>query len=194
MTLRVWALVWPVMLLSAAGGCRPTRSVAAFMDMPAPGTPAAGQPAPDFSLPDQNGRPVRLTDLQGRWVVLYFYSADDTPACICNATEFTELLFRFKNMNALVYGVSDDSPEVHRAFIKKFELGFDLLSDPGHGVMRKYGAWVEGKKGDESGGRVHRTTYLIGPRGTIRHHWRDVVAKGHAEQVRQKLLELQRGE
>jgi len=192
MAVRGWSVAVPVMLLLAAGGCRPKHSVAAMEEAAAAHSPAVGRPAPAFRLPDQEDRPVRLKDLRGRWVVLYFYPKNDTPGCICEATEFTELLFRFQDMNASVYGISEDSTESHRAFIKKFALGMDLLSDPDHAVMKEYGAWVEAKVGDKSYQRVIRSTFLIGPDGTIRHHWPEVIPKGHAERVRRKLSELQR--
>ena len=152
---------------------------------------AVNSPAPDFTLSDQNGGPVTLSKLQGQWVVLYFYPQDDTPGCTCEATEFTSLLERFKNMNALVYGISGDSPSSHRAFIGAYKLGLNLLSDADHKVMRQYGAWVDASLGDKTYGRVIRTTMIIDPRGVIRYHWPEVVPNGHADRVRQKLAQLQ---
>ena len=189
MALRAWALATLVTLLPAVG-CKPRYSVAAGEDAAAAKPPAVGDPAPEFSLPDQNDRPVRLKDLRGRWVVLYFYSSDDTPDCVCHATEFTELLFRFTDMNASVYGVSEDSPAEHRAFIQKFALGINLLSDADHAVMKRYGAWAP-KAGEGADEHVVRSTFLIDPAGKVRHHWPQVDGKGHAEQVRRKLAELQ---
>ncbi len=150
-------------------------------------TDVAGRPAPDFTLQDQTGKPVSLADLRGRWVVLYFYPKDDTPGCACQATEFTQLLTEFERMDARVFGVSEDSPESHRSFIRKYNLKLDLLSDPAHDTMEDYGAWV----GTPFGNRVIRTTYIIGPDGTIRHHFPEVIPEGHAQRVRDKVRELQ---
>ncbi len=154
-------------------------------------SPFLGKPAPDFALKDQAGRTVALDDLRGKWVVLYFYPKDDTPGCTCEATEFTHLLAQFRDMGAEVYGVSEDPPEVHRIFIKQYNLGVDLFSDPDHQVMRRYGAWVDTSLGDSRYERMIRSTVLIGPDGTIRYHWPEVIPTGHAERVRQKLAELQ---
>lgn len=150
-----------------------------------------GKPAPAFTLPDQQDEPTSLSDFRGQWVVLYFYPKDDTPACACQATEFTELLTKFGNMNAVILGVSEDSPASHRTFAEKYSLKLTLLSDPDHDVMSRYGAWVTSALGEEQYGRVIRTTYIIGPDGTIRWHWPEVIPKGHAERVRLKLSQLQ---
>lgn len=158
----------------------------------ATGSPAVGQEAPDFNLMDQNDNPVRLRDLRGKWVVLYFYPKDDTPGCIREATDFTKLLFQLKNMNAVVYGVSEDSTASHRQFIEKHSLALPLLSDPDHKVMKEYGAWVTTNVAGKTLGRAIRTTFLIGPDGVIRYHWPEVIPQGHAERVREKLAELQR--
>ncbi len=154
-------------------------------------SPAIGRTAPSFSLPDQGGELVSLDDYAGKWVVLYFYPKNDTPGCICEATEFTELLFKFKRLNAAVVGVSEDTPASHRAFSKKHDLKITLLSDPQHDVMRRYGAWVQSRLGGEEYGRVVRTTYIVGPDGRIRYHWPEVIPQGHAERVRAKLAGLQ---
>ncbi len=150
-----------------------------------------GRQAPRFTLPDQNDRPVALDDYRGRWLVLYFYPKDDTPDCTCQATEFTDLLFRFRDMNADVVGVSEDSPASHRKFSEKHGLGIYLLSDPDHEVMALYGAWAAGSPADPRQGRTIRSTVMIDPAGTIRRHWPLVAPRGHAERVREKLAQLQ---
>ncbi len=154
-------------------------------------SPVRGLPAPDFTLPDQNEKPVSLKDLRGQWVVLYFYPKDDTPGCTCEATEFTRILDGLKGMNARVYGVSEDRPEIHRIFIEKFELKLDLLSDPDHSMMRNYGAWVDARFGEKTYQRIIRSTVLIDPQGVVRYHWPEVIPKGHAERVSEKLAMLQ---
>jgi len=154
-------------------------------------SPVTSRQAPGFTLMDQDEKPVSLSDLRGQWVVLYFYPKDDTPGCACQANEFTALLTQFRQMNADVYGVSADSPALHRAFIAKYDLALNLLSDPDKSVMRTYGAWVDTALGDQQYGRVIRSTMIIDPEGRIAHHWPEVIPEGHAERVKDKLEELQ---
>jgi len=97
----------------------------------------------------------------------------------------------FRPLGARVLGVSADPVESHRAFCSKFDLGVDLLSDPDHQVMSTYGAWVAASLGARSYGRVIRSTVLVDPAGVIRYHWPEVIPQGHAERVKQKLIELQ---
>jgi peroxiredoxin Q/BCP len=156
-------------------------------------SPVVGLQAPEFSLPDPNGKPVTLASLRGQWIVLYFYPKDDTPGCTCEATEFTDLLGSLKGMNAKVYGVSADTPETHKLFIEKFKLGIELLSDPDKTMMRRYGAWVDYSLGERKFERVIRSSMIIDPNGVIRYHWPEVIPKGHAQRVREKLALLQAG-
>jgi len=152
-----------------------------------------GNKAPAVSLPDQNGKKVALKDLAGRWVVLYFYPKDDTPGCTVEACEFTSALSAFEKLDAVVLGVSPDSPASHLKFRAKHKLKITLLSDPDHKVLDKYGAWgVKKMYGKEHLG-VIRSTVLIDPDGRVACHWPNVKAKGHADQVRQKLAELAAG-
>ena len=134
---------------------------------------------------------MTLGQLRGQWVVLYFFPKDDTPGCTCEATEFSKLIGQFKGMNAKVYGVSADSIATHRIFVDKYNLGIGLLSDPDHKVMRGYGAWVESSLGEKQYERVIRSTVIIDPAGVIRYHWPEVIPKGHAERVHEKLAMLQ---
>jgi thioredoxin-dependent peroxiredoxin len=152
---------------------------------------AAGQPAPDFTLVNDNDDTVGLHELRGRWVVLYFYPADDTPGCTCQATEFTTLLSGFDKLNATVLGISVDPPSKHRLFKAEYKLTVMLLSDPTGATMEKYAAWVETHLGDVVTHRVIRTTYLINPVGTIAWNWPEVLPQGHAARVKAKLEELQ---
>ncbi|MDW8263404.1 MAG: peroxiredoxin [Phycisphaerales bacterium] len=153
---------------------------------------AIGKPAPDFELLDQEERPVSLSALRGQWVVLYFYPADDTPGCTCQANEFTRLIQSFHHANAKVIGVSVDRPEIHRRFIRKYNLRIPLLSDPDRRVMREYGAWVDIPRGPAAPGMVIRSTYLIDPTGRIAWHWPEVIPQGHAQRVMDRLNALQR--
>jgi thioredoxin-dependent peroxiredoxin len=155
-------------------------------------SPLVNQPAPNFTLVDQNGKPVGLSSPRGQWVVLYFYPKDDTPGCTVQATEFTSLLGEFRNMNARVMGISADSPESHRDFIAKNDLKVTLLSDPQHEIMNQYGAWMDTKFSGTPYGRVIRSTFIIDPAGVIRYHWPEVIPEGHAARVRAKLADLQK--
>ncbi len=146
--------------------------------------------APAFSLLNQDDKKVALKDLAGHWVVLYFYPKDDTPGCTTQACEFTTNWKQFEKLSARVIGVSPDSPESHREFIAKFKLSIELLSDPEHEVLEKYGAWGEKNNYGKISQGVLRTTYLIDPQGKIAHSWPKVKAAGHAEAVAEKLAEL----
>jgi len=153
-----------------------------------------GSPAPAFTLPDQDGAPVALQDLRGRWVVLYFYPKDDTPGCTVEACEFTAALPQFRGLDADVFGCSADGAAAHTKFVAKYKLGIRLLTDADRSTMKRYGAFgtkvMYGKKVEG----VIRSTVLIAPDGMVAHHWATVKAAGHAEQVRGKLAELQGGE
>jgi thioredoxin-dependent peroxiredoxin len=154
-------------------------------------TLAVGKKAPDFSLPNQNDEVVRLRDLSGGWVVLYFYPKDDTPGCTVEACDFTAGVKGFEKLNATVLGCSPDSPESHRRFITKHKLKIDLLSDPDHETLLEYGAWgTKNMYGRVTQG-VLRSTVIIDPKGKVAHHWPKVSAQGHAAAVREKLKDLQ---
>jgi len=154
-------------------------------------TLTVGQPAPAFTLPDQNDTPVSLDDFKGRWVVLYFYPKDDTPGCTTEACDFTEGLDTFDMMNAVVLGCSPDDPASHRQFIEKYDLKITLLSDVDRQVLNTYGAWGEKRMFGQVREGVLRSTVVINPNGIVAHHWKNVRAAGHAAQVRQKLSQLQ---
>ncbi len=146
--------------------------------------------APDFCLKDQNDKKVCLSDFKGRWVVLYFYVRDDTPGCTIQAKDFTKDLKEFEKLNAVVLGVSPDSVESHKKFVKKYGLKVRLLSDEIKSVAKKYKVW--GKKkfmGREFMG-VIRSTFLIAPEGKIADVWSPVKVKGHGLSVYGKLREL----
>ena len=149
-----------------------------------------GKPAPDFTLPDQDGEPVHLVDLRGRWVVLYFYPKDDTPGCTIEACEFTAGIESFEGLDAAVLGCSPDSPESHRDFIAKHDLDVRLLSDPDHETIERYGAWGEVNIYGRMYPGVVRSTVLIDPEGRVAHHWPKVRVQGHVDAVRERLEEL----
>ncbi len=177
-------------LVAGLVGCDPNPEITAG-DMETAGasrSSAVGEPSPAFTLKDQAGHPVSLSDYRGQWVVLYFYPKDDTPGCICQATEFTELLFRFQDMNAKVLGVNADDVATHKAFTEKYDLRLTLLSDPQQKVMERYGTSVKNAWGSRT---ILRQTFIIDPDGVIRYHWQEVIPKGHAKRVKEKLQELQ---
>jgi thioredoxin-dependent peroxiredoxin len=139
--------------------------------------------APEFTLPDQDGRPVSLSDFRGRRVVLYFYPKDDTPGCTTQACELRDHVETFDASGAVILGVSPDSPADHTKFRKKYNLPFTLLSDTDHAVADAYGVWVRksflGKKywGNE------RTTFVIDEQGRIARVLPKVKPAEHAGQV-----------
>ena len=150
-----------------------------------------GQQADDFCLPDQNEEEVCLHDYRGKWVVLYFYPKDNTSGCTAEALDFTALIDEFHKNNAEVIGVSPDSPQSHIKFIAKKELKLRLLSDTNKNVLQAYNVWQLKKMYGREYYGVVRSTYLIDPDGNIAHIWPKVKVKGHAENVLQKIKELQ---
>lgn len=143
----------------------------------------AGMKAPAFTLMNQSGKSVSLKDFAGTRVVLYFYPADDTPGCTKEACQFNDQLGAFKNLRVAVLGISPDSAIDHAAFRKKYSLKFDLLSDPEKKVMTKYGAFGEKMNYGKKILGVIRSTFVVGPTGTIEHAWYAVHADGHAGRV-----------
>lgn len=146
--------------------------------------PEAGQPAPDFALPDADGRVHTLADFAGRWLVLYFYPKDMTSGCTTEALEFSTLMPQFVTLGAAVVGVSRDKPASHARFITKNDLTVQLLADTELAALTAYGAWrLKKSYGKESPGTV-RSTVLIDPQGVVRHVWPKVAkAAGHAADV-----------
>lgn len=153
-------------------------------------SPLVGKTAPPFSLADYRDQIVTLEAFRGRWVVLYFYPADDTPGCTCQATEFTRLIGRFDQLNAVVLGVSPNTPKSHRKFRQNHAITVTLLSDLDHKVARAYGAWNQMGWQDERIGWIIRSTVLIDPQGQIAYHWPEVIPKGHARRVQRQLVTL----
>jgi peroxiredoxin Q/BCP len=143
----------------------------------------AGTKAPAFTLPNQDGRKVALKDFAGTRVVLYFYPADDTPGCTKEACQFNDSLGQFRDLKVNVLGISPDDAATHVAFRSKYHLTFDLLSDPDKKVMAAYGAYGEKMLYGKLVQGVIRSTFVIGPTGTIEHAWYAVHADGHATRV-----------
>ena len=142
-----------------------------------------GTKAPDFTLPDKNGNPVRLSDFLGRKVVLYFYPRDNTPGCTRQACAFAQSYGSFEDKNAVVIGISKDSSASHLKFAQKYELPFVLPSDTEHAVIEAYDAWQEKKLyGKVSMGTV-RCTYLIDEHGVIEHVMPKVKPDANAAEI-----------
>ena len=127
-----------------------------------------GSQAPDFTLPDQNGGPVSLSDFRGQTVVLYFYPKDSTPGCTRQALAFAGIHEELRALGAVVLGVSRDSAASHLRFIQKNGLPFRLLSDPERTVLEAYGVWQEKKLYGKISMGIVRTTYLIDGTGIVR--------------------------
>ena len=142
-----------------------------------------GTPAPDFTLPADDGSKVTLSSLEGRKVVLYFYPKDDTPGCTIQACDLRDALPRFEGLDAVVLGVSPDSVESHRRFRDKFSLNFPLLADEDHAVAEAYGVWKEKSLYGRKHMGVERSTFIIDERGIVIEAWRKVSPKGHAEKA-----------
>ena len=143
----------------------------------------AGDRAPDFSLPDQDGKIHALKDYAGKWVLLYFYPKDDTPGCTKEACDFRDNLPRFKTGKAVILGVSVLDEESKARFAEKYDLNFPLLADADHEVADKYGAWQKRSLYGRQFMGVARTTYLIGPDGKVVQRWDKVKVDGHADEV-----------
>ena len=149
-----------------------------------------GQKAPAFTLSADDGSKVRLADLAGSPVVLYFYPKDDTPGCTKEACAFRDLKADLQALGAKVLGVSPDDVASHVQFRDKYQLNFPLLADPDHAVAEAYGAWREKNMyGNKSMG-VQRSTYLIDPAGKVARVWKRVQVDGHDQQVLMALNSL----
>lgn len=149
-----------------------------------------GKKAPDFCLPNQDETEICLRDLSGKWIVLYFYPKDNTPGCTTEACDFTELNPKFEDMDAVVIGVSPDSPKKHQNFIEKHNLEIMLLCDESKEMMKTYGAFGTKKMYGKEVQGVIRSTYIIDPKGNVPKTWTNVRAKGHAEKVKEALESL----
>lgn len=150
--------------------------------------PSAGQVAPTFTLPSQDGSHISLQSFRGHWVVLYFYPKDMTTGCTIEAHNFQRDLPKFEADNAVIVGVSVDTPDSHKQFCTKEGLTFRLLADPEHKVVDEYGSL--GHFGTMT--IAQRNTFLINPKGEIKKVWTKVDPQHHSEEVLAALNELKK--
>lgn len=145
--------------------------------------PSSGTPAPQFTLPDQDGEVHTLEQYKGKWTLLYFYPKDDTPGCTKEACAIRDADPDLSSLGAVVLGVSADSVKSHKKFAEKYQLQFPLLSDEGHVVADAYGVWARKKfMGKEYDG-ILRTSFLINPDGVIDTVYENVKPEVHATEV-----------
>ncbi|MGZ5129569.1 MAG: thioredoxin-dependent thiol peroxidase [Actinomycetota bacterium] len=136
-----------------------------------------GDPAPPFSLPDQSGRTVSLSDFAGRTLLVYFYPKADTPGCTTQSCEVRDAREDLTSLGVDVVGISVSPVDAQRAFDEKYELGFPLLSDPEHTVCDAWGTWGEKSLYGNTYLGVIRSSFLVGPDGSIREAWYKVAPK-----------------
>ncbi len=150
--------------------------------------PTAGQPAPTFNLPSQDGTPVSLDSLKGKWVVLYFYPKDMTQGCTIEAHKFQDDLPKYDAANAVILGVSVDTVDSHKQFCAKDSLTFHLLSDADHKVVESYGSLANWN----GNAMAQRNTFLIDPQGKIVKVWTKVDPSHSSSDVLAALAEAKK--
>jgi peroxiredoxin Q/BCP len=152
-----------------------------------PMKPQPGEPAPDFSMAADDGDTVSRESQLGKRYLLYFYPKDDTPGCTAQACSLRDNFERLTNTGIEVFGVSPDSVPKHVKFRAKYDLPYQLLSDPGHAVADAFGVWVEKKFAGRSYMGVERSSFIIGPDGTIEHVLERVKPMEHVDLVLEAL-------
>jgi peroxiredoxin Q/BCP len=149
-----------------------------------------GEQAPDFELPDHDGNPVRLSDLRGRTVVLYFYPKADTPGCTTQACGIRDHRADYEAAGVTVLGVSPDPVDRVKSFHDKYGLGFTLLADSDHAVAERYGVWGEKSMYGRTYMGVHRATFIVDADGRVAHVIPKASPKTHDDEVLAALGEL----
>jgi len=157
------------------------------MSKPASSDLKVGQKAPDFTVMDDKGEKVKLADLKGKKVVLYFYPKDDTPGCTKEACAFRDGIDKIKKRGAVVLGVSADSVESHKKFKSKFDLNFPLLADSDKKMVEAYGVWKEKSMYGKKYMGIERTTFVIDENGKITHIFPKVKVDQHYDEVLEAL-------
>ena len=150
-----------------------------------------GDPAPAFTLRSGDGQTVRLSDLRGQWVILYFYPKDDTPGCTKEACAFQAVRSQVSRQHAVVLGVSRDALASHQRFAQKYHLTFPLLSDPDASACKAYGVYTQKSMYGRTYWGIARTTFLIDPQGRIAAVFPKVTVDGHIEAVLETLRHAQ---
>ena len=146
-----------------------------------------GKKAPAFTLTDQSGNTHKLSDYEGRPLILYFYPKDDTPGCTKETCEFQAQLPSLKKSKVAVLGVSILDEKSKAKFANKYGITFPLLADADHAVAEKYGVWQEKSRYGRKYMGIARTTYLIGSDGKVVQRWDNVKVDGHVEAVAEAL-------
>jgi thioredoxin-dependent peroxiredoxin len=149
--------------------------------------------APDFILPDENGKEISLKDLKGKTVVLYFYPRADTPGCTVEACSFRDTFKQMQKTGAVLLGISPDTSKAQKKFQDKFKLPFSLLADADKKVADAFGVLQEKNMYGKKVMGIVRTTFIIGPDGKIQHIFPRVKPEGHAEEVLAYLKESKKG-
>ena len=142
-----------------------------------------GKPAPDFELQSDSGDTVKLSELRGKTVVLYFYPKDDTPGCTTEACEFRDAYDAYRERGVEILGVSPDDVASHEKFKQKYELPFTLLADPGHKTAEAYGVWGERSLAGKKYMGINRSTFVIDEDGKVARAMLGIKPAGHASQV-----------
>lgn len=155
-----------------------------------PTAPEPGKKAPSFTLKNQDGETVRIGDFKGERLVLYFYPKADTPGCTTQACSIRDSWKDYAEAGLTVLGVSADEPEKLTAFKEKYDLPFDLLSDPTHKMIERYGQWVEKSMYGKKYMGIQRSTFIIGPTGRIEAYLPKVQPKKHDDLVFKAIAEL----
>ena len=146
-----------------------------------------GATAPDFTAPTDGGGTVRLKDLRGKKVVLYFYPKDNTPGCTTESCDFRDAQAKFEAKDAVILGVSPDSVKSHDKFKEKFDLPFTLISDEDHKIAEAYGVWQEKSMYGRKYMGIQRSTFVIDEKGKIAAIYDKVKVTGHVADVRGKV-------
>jgi thioredoxin-dependent peroxiredoxin len=150
----------------------------------------AGNKAPDFDLPSDGGKNIKLSKLKGKAVVLYFYPKDDTPGCTTESKDFSCMIEDFKAAGAEVIGISPDSAASKAKFRKKHDLSVHLVADEEKAASEAYGVWVEKSMYGKKYMGVERSTFLVGKDGKVARAWHKVKVPGHAAEVLAAVKEL----
>ncbi|NQU43783.1 thioredoxin-dependent thiol peroxidase [bacterium] len=143
--------------------------------------------APPFTLPDQNGKSLSLSDLRGRNILLYFYPKADTPGCTTQACSVRDAQPDLSDLNVAVIGISPDQPDKQQKFDKQYNLGFPLLSDPDHEIAEAYGVWAEKRRFGKTYMGINRSAFLIDQNGRILSAWYNVKPEDTAPNVQKAL-------